>query len=162
MTAIDIIPDSVIEEALDEVIKILINKYDELGMRSSGNWAKGLEGVVENGNGVIKGFRYTEQLVFGRGPNHDQSSEAKRKWVGWAGNTFIKQWVKDKGLNLNPFAVAGKIANSGTTWYEKGGSDLLEVLNSQEAIDAFYSTIGRYLKFQIREDLKRQLKAVES
>ena len=95
----------------------LINNYLNLGLKASGKWADSLEPFQnETSNGYnlgMLGQDYTEYLEQGRPPNEDQGEEALRAWVGWAGSTFLAQWVKDKGLPHNPFAVAWKIARKG-------------------------------------------------
>lgn len=127
-----------IEKILDEVIsRFLIPKFRELGMRASGEWE---ENVHARGN-EIWGRSYTEYLAEGRPPNKDQDPEAMHKWVGWAGSTFLEDWVQNKGLSINPYAVAYKIAREGTNWYPNG-SDLLKVLESKEVIDYINSRLS--------------------
>ena len=36
-------------------------------------------------------------------------------------NAIIEQWIKDKGLNLNSWAVSYKIIHEGTKLYRQGG-----------------------------------------
>lgn len=95
----------------------LINNYLSLGLKASGKWADSLEPFQnETSNGYnlgMLGQDYTEYLEQGRPPNENQGEEALKAWVGWAGSTFIAQWVKDKNININPFAVAWKIARKG-------------------------------------------------
>ena len=109
--------DEIIRVWLGETRGDLIDNYLTLGLRASGKWSESLESFQSKiGNshnlGMI-GQDYTEYLELGRLPNKNQGEEALRAWVGWAGSTFLKQWVKDKGLPHNPFAVAWKIARSG-------------------------------------------------
>lgn len=107
----------VINGWLDETQKGLIDNYYRLKLKASGNWPNQLEQFQkETGKGYeigIKGEKYTGAIEFGRLPNKNQSTEAIKKWVGWAGSTFIKKWGKDKGIDINPFAVAYKIAKQG-------------------------------------------------
>lgn len=147
--------DTLIEEALDQVIQILIYKYDTLGMRATGRWAEGLEGVVVQGNGVVKGYPYTQQLVLGRAPGKLPPIAPLERWVK------AKLGLTGKQATRAAFAVATTIAQEGTSWYQRGGSDFLEVLNTQEVLEAFYGHIGKHLRFQIEQELKRQLKEVE-
>ena len=108
---------SIINTWLVDRQRELIENYDALGLRASGNWAEQLEVKPANQGPDIKagilGADYTQQLENGRRPNQNSSEEEIKKWVGWAGNTIIKDWVNDKGLDLNPFAVAYKIAREG-------------------------------------------------
>lgn len=120
-------------EVIDE---ILIPKFMELKMKASGQWIDTLETRYDAPNRVatIRGQFYSYWLVNGRNGNTDQSPEGLRRWAVWAGNTFIKQWVQDKGLVADPIAVAYSIAKRGTTWKRRGGSDLLKVLTERSTI----------------------------
>lgn len=106
-----------IQAWFDERQQALIDSYNETGRKASGNWEKELESEVRETGGKIKGritgARYTEQLIRGRRPNKNQSPESLQAFVGWAGSTFLKDWVKNKGLSINPYAVARKIATQG-------------------------------------------------
>ena len=108
---------SIINIWLADRKKELIQNYDALGLRASGNWAEKLEVIPATGTTDIKagilGADYTQQIENGRRPNQNSSEETIKKWVGWAGNTFIKDWVNSKGLDISPFAVAYKIAREG-------------------------------------------------
>lgn len=151
MTAKAIINNWLLESKQD-----LIANYDALGLRASGEWADSLQEFQDKTSEGVRigmlGQRYTGAIESGRSPNTDQSPEALKAWVGWAGNTIIEQWVNDKGLDLNPFAVAWKIALRGwhvPNGYNEGGlvSDVitkerLDKLNRQLAlfyIDGFKS-----------------------
>ena len=109
--------DEIIRVWLGETRGDLIQNYLTLGLKASGQWANSLESFQKKtGTGYnlgMLGENYTEFLELGRLPNKNQGEKALRAWVGWAGSTFLKQWVKDKGLTHNPFAVAWKIARKG-------------------------------------------------
>lgn len=138
------------EEILDRAITVLyVPHFMALGMNASGQWRE----AVEARGKTIWGMDYTEYLAEGRGANQDQSPESIKAWVGWAGSTVIAQWVKDKGLNLNPYAVAQNIARRGTTWKQKGGSDLLKFLNSKPFLDFLAKGISEKLGQNIRDQL---------
>ena len=152
-----LIPDAKFEEILNEVInRFLIPKYDALGMRTTGNWAQKLEA---KGN-VIRGEKYTEQLVWGRRPNDNQDPEAIRKWAVGVGSPggYIYEWARAKGVNIPPIAIAYKIAREGTTWKKRGGSDLLEVLETSEVLNYINSKIARYFQAEITLQIQRQLR----
>ena len=134
-----LVEDSEIEKIIDGVIRLfLIPKFRELGMQASGEW----EANVQARKNEIWGRDYTEYLALGRPPNNDQDEDAIRRWVGWAGSTILAKWVVDKGLNINPYAVAYKIAREGTSYYPEG-TDLLEVLESRE--------VAEYIMDQLRD-----------
>lgn len=55
--------------------------------------------------------------------------------------------------HLNPYAVAQNIARKGTTWKEKGGSDIVEFLNSKEFLDFIRREVAEKLNEKVQEDL---------
>lgn len=146
------IPEEVIVNALNKAIDVLIQKYDELGMRATGDWADGLEARTHTNGGEIWGLPYTEQLVQGRAPGNRPPIAPLERWAQ------AKFGVSGRAATSMAFAVANKIAQEGTTWYQQGGSDLLEVLDDQRVIDTFYSEIGSYLTVRVTEQLTRTLK----
>lgn len=146
---------AVLQGVIDE---FLIPKFKELNMNASGEWIASLETERRGTNeGVIRGRDYTYWLVNGRSPNQDQSPEALRKWAVWAGNTFIKEWVKNKGLSADPIAVAMSIAKKGTSWKRKGGSDLLEVLETPEVQRYVAERFRRIIAPKVAAELRRNI-----
>lgn len=153
----------IVDTWLSEVKKDLIDNYHRLGLRASGNWERQLETIskVEKVDikAIVKGEQYTGAIEFGRRKNRNQSVEAIRAWVGWAGSTFIKQWIKDKGLNLNPFAVSYKIAREG--WkvpnaFNAGG--LVSDVFTDEKIDILMRKLSLFFIDEIKTDLVNTLK----
>lgn len=134
---------TILTEAIDA---LYIPHFMQLGMNASGKW----KDTVEARGNEIWGQDYTEFLANGRGANHDQSPEAIKAWVGWAARSWIPVWLKDKGLNLNPYAVAQNIARKGT---KRGSSDLLDFLNSRDFLDFVGERIAELLAINIQKDL---------
>lgn len=156
-----VIPQDVIVEILNKVVdEFLVPKFYELNMNSSGKWLKSLAVEAENNVGVIKGQDYTKYLVQGRGPNSDQDPEALRAWAVYYGRTVIADWARAKGVTIDPIAIAYKIARDGTTWHQKGGSDLLEVLSTPEVKAFINRNLAEYantaIKLQILKTLKNE------
>lgn len=132
------------ETILTNVINLfLIPKFNELGMKASGEWEENIEA---KGN-EIWGRDYTEYLTKGRPPNESQNEDDIIRFAKWASATFIGDWVEDKGLDLSPFAVAYKIAKEGTKRYRRypKGSDLLEVLETPEVRDYINTELSKIL-----------------
>jgi len=143
--------------------KALFDNYIKLGLKASGDWGESLEQFKKiNKDGFtvgILGNNYTRQLENGRSPNQNQSEEAVRKWVGWAGNTFIKQWVQDKGININPFAVAYKIAREGwrvPNTHNAGG--LVSDVITKESIDQLSRELSLFYVDGFKSDVLTALK----
>ena len=146
---------AVLQGVIDE---FLIPKFKELNMNASGKWIASLETERRsNKEGVIRGIDYSYWLSKGRNPNSDQSPEALRAWAVWAGNTFIKDWVRNKGLAADPIAVAYNIAKKGTSWKRKGGSDLLEVLESPEVQKYVAERFKMVITPRVAAELRRNI-----
>ena len=146
-----------LEAEFDSLKVDLIEKYNELGMKASGNWAQSLNVEVRGLTATIYGENYTEQLVEGR---------AKGKFPPIAA---IRQWIEDKGIipfddisiSSLAFLIARKIAREGTNYYQDGGTDLVssvitpqriqQIIDnvSEFSINNFYSQITKVL-----EDIK--------
>lgn len=157
------VPAHIIDEVITEVVNIfLIPKFMELGMNATGNWRESVEVKVQGNSGEIYAPKYTEQLVWGRRPNQDQSPEAIRRWAyGMANfNDEFKAWLRARGLEDYGIQIAYRIAENGTSWYQKGGSDLLEVLQTQEVADYISNRIGSYVFKSVELDLIRETEKV--
>jgi hypothetical protein len=76
--------------------------------------------------------------------------------VGY-GLNVIKKWADDKGIMVNPIGVAYNIATEGTSWYKQGGTDLVEVLQSDEVLDFINKEIGDFVVGQITLELQRDI-----
>jgi hypothetical protein len=141
-----------------EALKLeLIAKYDELGMRSSGKWADGLEVVVSENKASIKGYEYTQQLETGRAPGKQPPSEA------------IEQWIKDKGIASRiegkisvsslAFLIARKIGREGWKRQEHGGVDLINQVVTPERIQKILDRISDIYVVNFTNDLINVLQA---
>lgn len=151
------VTDTEILEVIQEVVdKFLIPRFKELGMNASGEWIKSLEVELRSPNeAVIRGRFYSYWLARGRGANADQSPEALSRWAVWAGNTFIKEWVKAKGIAANPIAVAYNIAKKGTKSKRTRGTTLLEVLTEPATIKYVEDRIAKIVVPKLAERLIR-------
>lgn len=151
------VSNELFKEALQGLINdFLIPRFIALGMNASGKWINSLVAEVEGNIGYIKGQDYTVYLVAGRPMNQNQSPEAISHFTRWAGHFIFKKWVEDKGLNINPYAVAHKVATKGTRFFPSG-TDLLEVLNSKEAKDYLYKKLAAGFTIQVTTEIKKRL-----
>lgn len=133
------------------VVEVVANKHKELGMKATGEWLKALDYKIEGNIGYLVGLDYTEYLVKGR-------DRGKRPPI-----KPIEEWVRakfgisgERGKSV-AFAVANKIKEHGTTWKQKGGSDLLEILNSTEVRNKINEIVGEVLTLTTRQLITRQL-----
>lgn len=145
------IPDEAIIETMQGVIdNYLKPKFIELGMNATGQWLESLEARAINGNGAIYGFDYTYWLANGRKPGKMPPVSALIPWVN------AKFGIGGKEALSVAFAVATKIKNEGTSYYPDG-TDLLEVLNSNEVNDYVSKKLGTFISIEINKILKKQL-----
>ena len=120
-------PQEILREEFALLKEDLIENHQKLGMKASGKWINELsDEVIEIGSkliGRITGASYTRQLVDGRRPGKMPPVR------------MIEEWIKNKGiqalesrlrLSQMAFAIARKIAQSGTRYYREGGTDLIE------------------------------------
>ncbi len=154
---------AILDKWLDDTRVDLVKNYIDMGLRASGNWAAELETKIESKNGKLKGFiigeSYTQQLENGRRPNVFNSPKDLKAFAGWAGSTFIKKWVEDKGLDLNPFAVAYKIGKEG--WkvpnrYNKGG--LVTDVITKKRIQELSDSLGLAMVDGFKSDIIKEFK----
>lgn len=132
-----------IERVISEIITLfLIPKFRDLGMPATGEW----ESNIEARGNEIWGRAYTEQLVNGREPGTMPPVQAIQKWaLAKFGNGDI---------NL-AWAIATKIKNEGTSWHPNG-SDLLEVLESQEVANYISDKIKDIVILQVTTQFQRE------
>lgn len=138
---------NIIQQVVDQ---FLIPKFNVLGMNATGRWLQSLEVGASESVGVIKGESYTEFLAKGRAPGKMPPIAPLIKWAQ------AKFSVGEKEATSIAWGVAKKIQQSGTTWHEKGGTDLIEMLNERQVIDF----INNKITIIINERLERELKSL--
>lgn len=96
---------------------------------ASGKLANSINFKVENGTLKVYADSYIYFLIYGRKRNQNQDPKSIKAWVGWAGSTFLKDWVEAKGISISPFAVAYSIAKKGNSLNPQGSTLLSDVIN---------------------------------
>ena len=132
----------------------LISTYRRKGLKASGAFEAGLTTDTTESRTQIWTVPHTWYMVQGRGKNSSQDKEAVRKWVGWAGSTFLKKWVDDKGLSISPFAVAYKIAREGIrvpNQYNDG--TLISSVINDNSIERLLSDMGIFEIKEIKSEI---------
>ena len=134
----------------------LIDKYSSMGLKASGAFENGLTVETSEMKTAIWTVPHTWFMVNGRNRNSSQDKEKIKKWVGWAGSTFLKKWVEDKGLDISPFAVAYKIAREGIHVPNKNndGTLISSVINDN-SIDGLLSKMGIYIIKDIKTEIQK-------
>lgn len=149
-----IIPDEIIGRACNAAIEVLIDKYDSLGMRASGQWADELVYEISQHKAVIKGMDYTRYLTNGRPPGSLPPVDAIFQWMQ------DKQSFQGEKTMSRAWAIAKTIEQQGTSWYRAGGSDLLEVINEPRVQEEFARIVGEYIVVFVSEDLVNYAKSI--
>ncbi|MDV6169548.1 hypothetical protein R1T16_14020 [Flavobacterium sp. DG1-102-2] len=118
----------------------LIARYDDLGMRASGQWAESLSVSVSGNSAAIHQESYGKQLENGRRPGAQPPSEA------------IEQWLKDKGIanrlekgmsvSSLAFLIARKIGREGWNRNNHDGTKLISSVVTPERIQFIIDKIG--------------------
>ena len=139
-----------VESVLQKVVdRFLIPRFKELGMMATGEWEESIEIVVGLDKGTIRGRQYSEQLAKGRKYGKRPPIAPLERWVN------AKFGISGKEATSMAFAIAKKIEKEGTTWYQKGGSDLIEVLEEPKTIQFIQDELAGILKIKIEENLQR-------
>lgn len=145
------------KEILDLVIIKLKKKHEDLGQKATGDWENSLGSEVNGNSGMIMGYDYAKYLVEGRPPS--SKLPPIQPLVRWATAKFR---VSGKQAENIAWAVAKKIKQEGTTWHKKGGSDLLEYLESEEIISLFLKEVENKELINVQLAFERQLETLQS
>lgn len=146
------IPDETIIQTMQGVIDLFLKpKFISLGMNATGQWLKSLEPRVSNGTGEIWGMDYTYFLANGRKPGKAPPISPLISWVN------AKFGIGGAEARSIAFAVAAKIKKEGTDYYPEG-TDLLEVLNSNEVRQYVSTEIAPFISAEINKILIKKIK----
>ena len=146
----------ILNEWAERTKQELIDKYNSMGLKASGAFEDGLSTETDESSTKIWTVPHTWFMVEGRGSNSSQDKDKVKKWVGWAGSTFLKKWVSDKGLDISPFAVAYKIARQGIRVpNENNDGTLISSVINDNSIERLLSEMGIYIITDIKTDIQK-------
>lgn len=142
-----------INEWLSNKKTAILDNYEKMNFRASGKFEDDLETKVEQEDNNYKiqilGSAHTYFMENGRQPNKNQSPEAIKAFVGFAGSTFLADWVNNKGLTINPFAVAHVIATEGT----KHKEPIISSVINDESINELLEHLSVKLINEVKSDV---------
>jgi hypothetical protein len=96
----------------DTTIRDLIRSYEYKGLKASGAYGRSLvKEITQDGSKTtakIKGASHIYYAQHGRRPNKNKTA-GMAKFLG----KILEQWVKDKGIIVNPYVAAWKIVREG-------------------------------------------------
>ncbi|PIF44306.1 hypothetical protein CLU96_1247 [Chryseobacterium sp. 52] len=146
-----------INRVLDKVIELfLLPRFDELGMEATGEWRENVTYTSDLDSGTIWGRQYSEQLAQGLPPGNMVPIPALKKWAK------AKFGLSDAAALSAAFAVRDKIFKKGTTWYEQGGSTLIEVLQEPRTIQFIQDELSVIAQARLADELIRNAQEVFS
>lgn len=144
-----------IEDLLRRVVELfLIPRFRELGMPATGEWQQNLEVVAYPESGKIRGRDYSQQLALGRKPGKRPPVVPLQKWA------MAKFGVSSKEALGMAYAIAKKIEKEGTTWHQRGGSDLIEVLEEPRVLDYIETELTAIAKTRVAQQLIRNAEQI--
>lgn len=144
--------NQIVEKWLNERAEIYRNKLDEKRITASGNSKEKTTVIMTNEGGRIEVPFYNKAFVHGRTPNSNQNPEYLKKWVGWAGSTILAKWCKDKGVNINPYAVAWKVAREG--WKAQDNGTIVKETITKESIADLNKQIGKLYLTELKSNIQ--------
>lgn len=147
----------ILKEEFESLRVDLIAKYDELGMRASGQWADSLQVEVSGTNAKITGLHYSDQLEYGRKPGAMPPSEAIEKWII---NKGIANRIEGNiSISSLAYLIARKIAREGWKRENHGGVELISEVVTPERIQSILDRIGEMYTNTFTRDIINYLKA---
>lgn len=146
--------NTILAQEFEKLRLEIIQKYDEKGMRASGQFTEGLVVEVSQYTAKLKGYKYTEQLEYGRRPGR----------ISFEGREKIKEWILHKnvfnaaiakiGLNALAFLIVRKIAQKGYMREQHGGVNLVSEVVTPERIQKIIDRVGRVAIIDFVSELK--------
>lgn len=108
----------ILREELEALKVRIIANHRQAGQVASGKTIASMQVNIDGDTGELVGRPFFGTLETGAKP---WKNAANMKKVPASFNAIIEQWIKDKGLNLNSWAVSYKIIHEGTKLYRQGG-----------------------------------------
>lgn len=108
----------ILREELEALKERIIANHRQAGQVASGKTIASMQVNIDGDTGELVGRPYFGTLETGAKP---WKNAASMKKVPASFNAIIEQWIKDKDLNLNSWAVSYKIIHEGTKLYRQGG-----------------------------------------
>jgi transposase len=138
-----------------ETTQDLVRSYTEKGLKASGKYEKGLTYKVEDDGKKITAVIESEGHVWfmekGRAPNKKQTAQQARSL-----GHILEQWVRDKGISVNPYAAAWKIVREGIDVPNKNNpGKVVEDVVTNEWYDALVEKLKEHFIFVTVTEVER-------
>lgn len=153
----------VLDQFLQSIIEDITRRYDDAGMRVTGNTIRSLRKVIRDTDATLYAAKYFRRIETGRGPTRNRASGEKPLFQ------LIKEWMSARGLKGTPyirkdgsaqaqekaddslaFLIWRKITNEGDRLYRRGGrSGIISGAITQQRIDAFVGTFATNKRIEL-------------
>lgn len=145
----------IVRNYMIETTKDLVSSYDAKGLRASGKYEKGLSYTVEDDGEKIHAVIESEGHVWfmekGRRPNKQQTAQQARSL-----GHILEQWVRDKGISVNPYAAAWKIVREGIDVPNRfNPGKVVEDVVTNEWYDGLVKELSDHFIFVVTTEVER-------
>ena len=144
----------IVAEEFEQARKNISENIEREGKRASGKTQESMAvSVADEGTatvGTLSGRSYFGALETGSKP---WATQYKRVPLFFA--EIISDWIADKGLDLNPFAVATKIMREGSKQHREGSITTVYSEEIDATLERIQQRVMGLFDATIAEDLKR-------
>ena len=144
---------NIVEDEMELTRQLIAKSYSDKGLKASGKFEKSLEVITsQSGNNIkstLMGAFHSYFMENGRQPNREQGIQQARSL-----GKILEQWVKDKGISVNPYAAAWKIVREGIKVPNKHnpGGVVSDVINAQW-LDNLEAKLREHTILNIKSDM---------
>ena len=144
----------IVAEELEQARKNISDNIEREGKRASGKTQESMAvAVADEGSavvGTLSGRAYFGALETGSKPWATQYKRVPLFFV-----EIIGDWIADKGLDLNPFAVATKIMREGSKQHREGAITTVYSEEIEATLERINKRVMGVLDATIAESIKR-------
>lgn len=128
---------------LDEYKRQLISDQKAKGIRATGQSAASLEVKVGEEKAELLGSDYFYFQEHGRAPGNMPPVRG------------ILRWMQAKGVDGSAYAIAKGIADRGTRAYQRGGTDLLSDVFTEESLNTLTSKLSEAASQEVVQNITK-------
>lgn len=145
----------ILSEELEALRDRIIANHRHAGQVASGKTVKSMQVTIDGDTGELVGRHRFFNLEQGE---PSWRNAASMKGVPASFNAIIGQWIKEKGLNLNSWAVSYKIIHEGTKLHRQGGRSDIYSSEIPKTIDSIGQRLLVIYDMQVTEMIQLNAK----
>lgn len=135
---------------------LLVQNYERRGQMASGAFGEGLRVETNDNHSSMYAPNHVWFMVNGRKPNKDQDPHSLWLFARKAAGGWAKEWLNNKGLTGNAFALAYNIGMFGITVPNKNNDGkLLEETFTEERYTELYNKILFAFSYNVTSSIKQ-------